>query len=108
VSSYSVYLLSSAKQDLLELHRYVALQDSVERADSLLNKLYEACLTLKAMPDRGRNLSELEKIGIRDFKEIILKPYRTIYGITGSRAFVYCILDGRRDLQDLLEERLLR
>ena|SRR5208282_1894117 len=108
MSSYSVYVLSGAKQDLLQLHRYVALHDSIERADTLLDNLYEACLMLKTMPDRGRIPPELEKIGVKEFKEIILKPYRIIYGIAESQVFVYCILDGRRDLQDLLEERLLR
>lgn len=108
MSPYSVYVLSGAKQDLLQLHRYVELHDSAERAGSLLDKLYEACLTLKTMPDRGRIPPELERIGVREFKEIILKPYRIIYNTAGSQVFIYCILDGRRDLQDLLEDRLLR
>jgi hypothetical protein len=32
----------------------------------------------------------------------------TMRTVVQSQVFVYCILDGRRDLQDLLEERLLR
>ena len=108
MSSYSVYLLSGAKRDLLQLHRYVALNDSDEKADRLIDDLYKACLRLKTMPDRGRIPPELERIGIREFRESILKPYRIIYNVTKPQVFVYCILDGRRDLQDLLEERLLR
>lgn len=60
------------------------------------------------MPERGRIPPELERIGIREFREIICNPYRIIYTIMKSQVVVYCILDGRRDLQDLLEERLLR
>jgi toxin ParE1/3/4 len=56
----------------------------------------------------GSNPPELEKIGMREFREIIFKPYRIIYSLVKSQVFVYCVLDGRRDLQDLLEERLLR
>lgn len=108
MSSYHVYLLSGAQQDLLELHRYVALHDSARKADRLIDNLYKACVRLKSMPDRGRVPPELERIGSRDFKEIILKPYRVIYKPTKNRILVYCILDGRRDLPDLLEERLLR
>jgi hypothetical protein len=37
-----------------------------------------------------------------------MKPYRIIYSLAKSQVFVYSILDGTRDLQDLLEERLLR
>ena len=108
MTSFSVYLLSGAKQDLLRLHSYVAAGDSVAKADKLIDDLQKACSRLKTVPERGRILPELERIGIREFREIILKPYRIIYGIVKSRVFVYCILDGRRDLQDLLEERLLR
>ena len=108
MNSYSVYLLSGAKQDLLQLHKYVALNDSTENADRLIDDLYKTCLRLKTMPDRGRIPPELASIGIREFRETILKPYRIIYNVTKSQVFVYCILDGRRDLQDLLEERLLR
>lgn len=108
MNSFSVYLLSGAKQDLLQLHNYVTLNDSVEKADRLIDELYNACLRLKTMPERGRIPPELERIGIWEFREIILKPYRIIYDVTKTDVFVYCILDGRRDPQDLLEERLLR
>ena len=108
MTSFSVYLVSGARQDLLQLHRYVAGNDSLEKADKLIDDLQRTCSRLKTMPERGRILPELERIGIREFREIIFKPYRIIYGAVKSQVFVYCILDGRRDLQDLLEERLLR
>ena len=108
MTSFSVYLLSGAKQDLLQLPTYVALNDSVERADRLIDHLQKACSRLKTMPERGRIPPELGRLGIREFREIIMKPYRIIYSLAKSQVLVYSILDGRRDLQDLLEERLLR
>jgi toxin ParE1/3/4 len=108
VTSFSVYLLSGAKQDLLRLHKYVALNDSPAKTDGLVNHLQRMCARLKTMPDGGRTPPELERIGIREFREIVLKPYRIIYSVVKFQVFVYCILEGRRDLQDLLEERLLR
>ena len=108
MTSFSVYVLSGAKQDLLQLHKYAALNDSIEKADRLIDHLQKACSRLKTMPERGRIPPELERIGIREFREIIFKPYRIIYSLVKSHVLVYSILDGRRDLQDLLEERLLR
>lgn len=108
MSSYPVYLLPGAQQDLLELHKYVTMHDSLRKADGLIENLYKVCLRLTTMPDSGRVPPELQRIGSKDFKEIILKPYRVIYKPTKNRVLVYCILDGRRDLQDLLAERLLR
>ena len=108
MSAFSVFLLSGAKLDLLQLHTYVTLNDSREKADRLIDDLQRICSRLKTMPERGRIPPELERIGIREFREIISKPCRIIYSVAKSRVFVYCILDGRRDLQDLLGERLLR
>ena len=59
-------------------------------------------------PIRGHLPPELERIGVLDYKEIHYKPYRIIYQIIESTVYVHCVLDGRRDLQQLLEERLLR
>jgi len=108
VTARPVYILAGAKQDLLQLHKYVAGNDSVEQADRLIDDLQKTCAKLRTLPERGRIPLELERIGIREFREVILKPYRIIYSREKSRVLVYCILDGRRDLQDLLEERLLR
>jgi toxin ParE1/3/4 len=108
VTSFSVFLLSGAQQDLLQLHKYVALNDSLDKADRLMDDLQRTCSRLKTMPERGRIPPELERIGIREFRELILKPYRIIYSMAKNQVLVYCVLDGRRDLQDLLEKRLLR
>ncbi len=108
MTSFSVFLLSGAQQDLLQLHKYVALNDSLDKADRLMDDLQRTCSRLKTMPERGRIPPELERIGIREFRELILKPYRIIYSMAKNQVLVYCVLDGRRDLQDLLEKRLLR
>jgi len=108
VASFSVYLLEGARQDLLHLHRYVAENDSRAKANKLIDDLHRVCSKLETMPERGRIPPELERIGISEFRELMLRPYRIIYHVVKSDVFVYCILDGRRDLQDALEERLLR
>jgi len=51
---------------------------------------------------------ELERIGVYDYREVFFKPYRIIYQISGSEVYVHCVLDGRRDMQTLLQQRLLR
>jgi toxin ParE1/3/4 len=108
VAAFSVYLAEGAKQDLLRLHRYVTENDSRAKADTLVDDLQKKCSKLKTMPERGRVTPELERIGISEFRELIVGHYRIVYHVVKSDVFVHCILDGRRDLRDLLEERLLR
>jgi len=105
---YTVDLVADAEQDLFDIYRYVAMNDSNEKADSLLDNLEETIMKLESMPMRGHYPPELERIGVLEYREIFFKPYRIIYQVVKSSVYVFCVLDGRRDLQDLLQERLLR
>ena len=105
---YKVNLAFSAEEDLFEIYQYVFFNDSVENAEKLYSKLHEKCLSLQNNPYRGHIPSELSFLGIDDFLEITYKPYRIIYQIIDKVVFIHCILDGRRDIQKILQERLMR
>ncbi len=106
--NYNVHLIEGAENDLFEIYKYIAAHDSVHKAESLLNKVEELCSSLKDLPDRGHIPPELDRIGIKQYKEVHFKPYRVIYQIIKNNVYIHCILDGRRDMMDLLQERLLR
>lgn len=63
--------------------------------------------TLAASPQRGSFPGELLTLGIRDYRQAFFKPYRVIYRVLGDQVYVYLIADGRRDMQALLQRRLL-
>lgn len=105
---YRIVLTIAAKSDLREIFRYVELNDSLERADKLVDGIEKTIISLAMMPDRGHCPPELERIGIREFRESHFKPYRIIYSINENEVVVHCVLDGRRDMQTLLQQRLLR
>jgi len=52
--------------------------------------------------------NELVSIGIKEYREIFFKPYRIIYRIIEKNVFVLLIVDGRRNMQELLQRRLLQ
>jgi toxin ParE1/3/4 len=106
--SYKVNFVSDAEEDLFEIYKFVYLNDSEEEAEKLYKKLCEKCLLLKEFPERGHLPPELNLLEIDGFLEIHYKPYRIIYRIIKNEIFIHCIIDGRRDLQKLLQERLLR
>ena len=106
--AFEVYIVNDAEDDLYEIYNYVATYDSIEKAETLLSNLEETCQSLIVFPNRGHLPPELERINIFDYKEIHYKPYRIIYQIIESDVYIHCILDGRRNLQELLEKRILR
>lgn len=101
-------ITESAQVDIGEIHSYVELHDSPERADALLDGIEGVIASLAALPERGHYPPELLRIGIRDYRELHYKPYRIIYELHGRELIVHCVLDGRRDLQTLLHQRLVR
>lgn len=105
---FEVFLTADAEEDIFGIYNYVSLTDSLEKAEYLFGKLRETCVSLENFPDRGHLPPELERINVRGYLEIHYKPYRIIYQIRNKEVFIHCVLDGRRNLQDLLQERLLR
>ncbi|MBU4445504.1 MAG: type II toxin-antitoxin system RelE/ParE family toxin [Candidatus Marinimicrobia bacterium] len=105
---YNVYIISDAAEDIFSVYKYVAINDSVQKADTLLENIEEKISNLSGMANRGHTPPELERIGIYEYREVHYKPYRIIYQIIESDVYVHCVLDGRRELEDLLQERLLR
>ncbi len=105
---YNVHVISDAADDIYSIYRYIVSNDSVARAEDVLNNLEESCFSLNDFPERGHVTPELERIGIKTYREIHYKPYRIIYQVVKNNVYIHCVLDGRRDMMDILQERLLR
>ena len=105
---FDVLIVEDAEKDILSICRYISVHDTSESADKVFNGIKDACLSLATLPKRGHVPPELERIGIYDYLEIHYKPYRLIYQIRDNQIFIHCVLDGRRSLDDLLQERLIR
>ena len=96
-----------AVRDLAELVSYIAT-DSELNASRVLNRLEKRAAALESNPGRGRVVPELVHFGMRTWRELVVRPYRVVYRIEMDTVTVFAVLDGRRDLEDLLLERLLR
>lgn len=105
---YKVNIVETAEEDILEIYKYVYLNDSEEKAEKLYTNIQKRIIALQENPQRGRAPKELQLFQMKEFLEIQFKPYRIIYQIIEKNVYVHCILDGRRDMQSLLHERLLR
>jgi toxin ParE1/3/4 len=105
---YEVVLSEDAERDIEDIVRYIAEHDSVRSSERVLAGLEGACARLERFPERGNVPKELRAVGMTEYRETRYKPYRVIYRVAGRQVIIYCVLDGRRDMQSLLERRLLR
>lgn len=105
---YDVFLTEDASGDLEQLYDYIALHDTPQKANEVLKKLERCFDSLSEFPERGIYPKELSSLGIREYQEIYFKPYRILYKIIEQVVYVYLIVDGRRDMQSLLQRRLFK
>ena len=104
---FRVLLSNDAARDLEELYDYIAVHDAPRKADYVLDQIEKAFSKLSEFPERGAYPKELLTLGIREYREIFFKPYRIIYRVMEKNVYVLLIVDGRRDMQSLLQRRLL-
>ena len=105
---YQVFLTDDAAYDLEDLYNYIESHDGLEKADYVLGKIEEPFSSLSDNPERGTYPNELLAVGLREYREIYFKPYRIIYRLIAQNVYVMVIADGRRDMQSLLQRRLLQ
>ncbi|MDO9264289.1 MAG: type II toxin-antitoxin system RelE/ParE family toxin [Desulfosalsimonadaceae bacterium] len=106
--TFQLFLTEDATRDLEDLYAYIAEHDSPNKAAYVLDQIEKRFISLSELPEGGVYPKELISLGIRDYREIFFKPYRIIYRIMDKRVYIYLIADGRRDMQTLLQQRLLR
>jgi len=105
--AFAVFLTNDAALDLEEIHDYIAVHDDPREADYVLERIEKVFSKLTEFPERGAYPRELQAFGIREYREVFFKPYRVIYRVIEKNVYVMLIADGRRDMQSLLQRRLL-
>ena len=106
--SFQIFLTDNAAYDLESIYNYIEAHDAFERANYVLDNIKETISNLADNPERGAYPKELLTIGIQEYREIYFKSYRIIYQINSQSVFVMLIADGRREMQFLLLQRLLK
>ena len=97
----------TVRRDLDAIVAYIA-PDSMENAMSVLDRLQERAESLTTAAERGRLVPELRSIGVHQYRELVERPWRIVYRIESDSVMVLAKLDGRRDLESLLLDRLVR
>lgn len=103
---FEVLLTQGAEQDLESIYDYIAEPDGTVATNHVLDRLMQVVETLAHFPERGTYPKELVALGIKEFRQTSLKPYRVIYRVIDPQVVIYLIVDGQRELQSVLARRL--
>jgi addiction module RelE/StbE family toxin len=107
IRQYAVNITANAKKDLEEIISYISL-NSPRTALNILEKIEAKINTLDHFPYRGGYVPELVKRNIKDYRQLLESPWRIIYKIDIDIVNVLLIIDSRRNVQDILLERLIK
>ena len=96
-----------AESDLLEIIVRIA-QDRPLAAEEILTRIRRKAESLPELSERGGVVPELGRLGTKEYREILLAPWRILYRIRPKRIEIVAVLDSRRNIEDLLLQRLTR
>ena len=97
-----------AAQDLDDIIDYIAAQDGADAAVRVYDKVKKRTQTLSTHPERCRIVPELRSVGVIEYRELIVSPYRVFFRIDEQDVGIIGVLDGRRDLEETLIRRAMR
>lgn len=106
-----IQFAAEAEGDLQAIYNHRLKQrgaDGPDGADALLDTLYDAIESLIEYPLRGPVPPELDALGMTDWRQLSVWPYRIIYTAQGDLVTIAVVADSRRDFVSLLERRLLQ
>ena len=106
MTNYRVQWTASARQDLTEIIQYIAA-DNIGAGLKQLNKIEHRAMSLYQHPKRGRIVPEFLAIGISQYRELVIRPWRMLYRIEENQVYIIALLDSRRQLEDILLQRLV-
>ena len=107
MKKYRVLWTLTAKKDLVDIIEYIS-RDSIEIAVEKYEIIKNAAQQLNRYPEHGRIIPELLDQNIRKYREIIISPWRLMYKIEVDIVYIMAVIDGRRNIEDVLLKRQLR
>jgi toxin ParE1/3/4 len=106
IKKYYVKWAAPAKDDLNEIIDYIE-ERNISYAVKVLDRIESAIKKLDAFPQRGKIVPELEKHGYLIYREIIVDYWRIIYKIENDIVFIMIVIDGRRNIEDIILKQIM-
>ena len=106
MKQFEIIWTKNAQFDLESIIEYIKM-DSLTIAKKIFFEIKNECANLHYFPQRKRVVPELQQIGISKYREIIYEKYRIIFKIDNTKIYVLLVVDSRRNLEDILFQRLI-
>jgi len=106
IRNNQVFWTKTAQRDLIKIVEYIANESDIQ-ARKIYLSIKQKANQLWQMPLQGRIVPELRFYSIFTYRELIIFPWRIIYKMEGGKVWVLAVIDGRRNVEDILLDRFL-
>ena len=96
-----------AAEDLQDVVDFL-VEESASAAEKFIDRIEKAAGKLSLHSQMGRVVPELAKHNIARYREVVISPWRVFYRVDEKRVYVLAVIDGRRNVEDILLRRLMR
>ncbi len=104
---YRVEWLETARRDLYQIVDNLA-EVTPGAALRALERIEKAADSLVILPERGRLIPELAALSNRNYRELQIPPLRLLYRVDADKVVVLGVFDGRRNLEEVILDRVFR
>lgn len=106
ISEHHVFWTQTAQKDLKKIIEYIAVDSDIQERRVYL-AIKQKADNLRQMPLQGRIVPELRYHSILIYRELNSSPWRIIYKTEENKVWVLAVIDGRRNVEDILLERFM-
>ena len=103
---YFVKWTAPAREDVNEIIHNVSITNQ-NYAIKILDKIEGHINQLDMFPERYRIVPELEMYGYFMYREIIIDYWRIIYKVENDIIYIMLVMDGRRNIEDLILKKII-
>lgn len=103
----TVLWTKTAERDLRVILEYISFNND-EKAREVYQLLQTQAASLGEFSNRGRIVPELDFFGVRQYRELVIPPWRVVYKTASDHVLVLAVIDGRRNITDILLNRFVR
>lgn len=107
ITNYKVEWTAIAEDDLKRIINHIA-DDNPGNALQILKKTRQKAASFCTFPERCRIVPELQGQGTDIYRELIVDNWRIIYRISDTIVYVLSVIDARRNVEDILLDRLIK
>jgi len=103
---YYIKWAAPAREDVNEIIEYIS-KTNINYATKILDGIEKKVKKLDMFPERNRIVPEFEENGYLIYREIIVEYWRIIYKIENDYVYIMLVIDGRRNLEELLLKKII-